>query len=446
MVETEAADGHSMDEAATALIETSERPRWTPRALLDHLAVAVVVVDADVRLLYANRVASMFFGEDPEDWIDRDVFQFVHPDDSSAVHTALERTSARPGPSLPLILRARASNGDYSWIELIGDNQLGNPEINGIVLTLRDGSSQVAAEDLFRSAFESAPYGLAVVAPDGSYRRVNRALCELMGYPAEVLLTKTFQDLTHPDDLDADLEYVNQMLAGEIDSYTMEKRYLDPGGEIVWVELKVSLVHDPNGQPVHFVSQVVDIGDRKREEDRLKLQSMSDELTGLPNRRALDHALAATLLHGRGTTTVLFCDLDNMKFVNDTIGHNAGDRLLQVTAARIRGAMRPEDTVARFGGDEFVVVVTNSEGSPSEASLARRIQKAVEQPVTLGSQAVIPRISVGFATSRPNEQDEWSLLDRADAAMYAAKPGHGEPELRLSGRSSLVVSAAHLHG
>jgi len=434
-----------MDGATAALIETSERPRWTPRALLDHLAVAVVVIDSDVRLVYGNRSASAFFGDDVGDWIGADVLRLVHPDDLSEARTALEQASSQPGPAPSLIVRLRSSTGDYQWIELSGDNQLDNPAIDGIVLTLRDGSSQVAAEDLFRSAFESAPYGLAVVAPDGSYRRVNRALCELMGYPAEVLLTKTFQDLTHPDDLDTDLEYVNQMLAGEIDTYTMEKRYLDPTGEVVWVELKVSLVRDPNGQPLHFVSQVVDIGDRKREEDRLKLQSMSDELTGLPNRRALDHALAATLRHGRGTTTVLFCDLDNMKFVNDTIGHNAGDRLLQVTAARIRGAMRPEDTVARFGGDEFVVVVTNSEGSPSEASLARRIQRAVEQPVTLGSQAVIPRISVGFATSRPNEQDEWSLLDRADAAMYAAKPGHGEPE-SVSSRSSLVVSGTHPRG
>jgi len=228
-----------MDGATAALIETSERPRWTPRALLDHLAVAVVVIDSDVRLVYGNRSASAFFGDDVGDWIGADVLRLVHPDDLSEARTALEQASSQPGPAPSLIVRLRSSTGDYQWIELSGDNQLDNPAIDGIVLTLRDGSSQVAAEDLFRSAFESAPYGLAVVAPDGSYRRVNRALCELMGYPAEVLLTKTFQDLTHPDDLDTDLEYVNQMLAGEIDTYTMEKRYLDPTGEVVWVELKV---------------------------------------------------------------------------------------------------------------------------------------------------------------------------------------------------------------
>lgn len=127
------------------------------------------------------------------------------------------------------------------------------------------------SEARFSSAFEYAPIGIALVAPDGRWIKVNRALCELVGYSPEEMQTKTFQDLTHPDDLQADLNFVRQMLASEIPSYQMEKRYFHKSGRVVWIGLSVSLVRDSEGQPLYFISQIQDITERKRAEEELKL-------------------------------------------------------------------------------------------------------------------------------------------------------------------------------
>ena len=126
------------------------------------------------------------------------------------------------------------------------------------------------SEDLFRLAFDDAAIGMALVAPDGKWLKVNRALCEIVGYSQTDLLATTFQEITHPDDLEADLGYVSQMLASEIRTYQMEKRYFHSSGHIVWILLSVSLVRDKNQQPLYFISQIQDITPRKQAEARLK--------------------------------------------------------------------------------------------------------------------------------------------------------------------------------
>jgi PAS domain S-box-containing protein len=135
---------------------------------------------------------------------------------------------------------------------------------------VRDRAAARESEERFRSAFDDAPIGMALVAPDGRWIQVNRALCEIVGYSEEELLVRTFQDITHPDDLDADLAQVRQVLAGEIKGYQMEKRYFHKNGEVVWVLLSVSLVRDPAGRPLYFVSQIQDIRARKQAKEELE--------------------------------------------------------------------------------------------------------------------------------------------------------------------------------
>lgn len=127
------------------------------------------------------------------------------------------------------------------------------------------------AEERFRSAFDNAPIGMALVGPDGRWLKVNRAICEITGYSETALLTRTFQSITHPDDLDADLAYVRRMLAGEIRSYQMDKRYYHADGHIIWVSLSVSLVRDAGGEPLYFISQVKDITHRRAAEESQRL-------------------------------------------------------------------------------------------------------------------------------------------------------------------------------
>lgn len=122
---------------------------------------------------------------------------------------------------------------------------------------------------LFQNAFEFAAIGMALVSPEGKWLQVNRAICEITGYSEAELLERTFQDITHPDDLEADLENVRKMLAGEIKTYQMEKRYLHKNGSVVWILLSVSLVRTKSGEPLFFIGQIQDITRQKASEEKL---------------------------------------------------------------------------------------------------------------------------------------------------------------------------------
>jgi PAS domain S-box-containing protein len=127
----------------------------------------------------------------------------------------------------------------------------------------------LTSDSLFQNAFELAAIGMALVSPEGKWLRVNRSICEITGYTEPELLARTFQDITHPDDLDLDLANVRKMLAGEIKTYQMEKRYFHKNGSIVWVLLSVSLVHNKSGAPLFFISQIQDITRRKQSDQQL---------------------------------------------------------------------------------------------------------------------------------------------------------------------------------
>jgi PAS domain S-box-containing protein len=137
-------------------------------------------------------------------------------------------------------------------------------------------------DSLFQSAFEFAAIGMALVSPEGKWLQVNRAICEITGYSEAELLERTFQDITHPDDLEADLENVRKMLAGEIKTYQMEKRYLHKNGSVVWILLSVSLVWTTSGEPLFFISQIQDITRQKASEE--KLAKASGEIKRLQER------------------------------------------------------------------------------------------------------------------------------------------------------------------
>src|SRR5918999_3890079 len=120
------------------------------------------------------------------------------------------------------------------------------------------------SEERFRSAVQYSAIGMAIVATDGRFLEVNPALCRIVGYTSEELLARTFQDLAHPEDLEADLRFVRQLLAGEIETYQMEKRYFHKDSRVVWILLTVSLVRDAEGDPLHFIAQIQDLTERKQ--------------------------------------------------------------------------------------------------------------------------------------------------------------------------------------
>lgn len=283
------------------------------------------------------------------------------------------------------------------------------------------------SEERFRDILEHAPIGMAVVSLEGHFLRLNRALCDIVGYSREELEQLTFHQITHPEDLDADLANVEKLLAGEINAYQMEKRYLRKGGQPVWVQLTGSLLRDASGAPLHFIAQIEDITERKANQERFRQLAYYDTLTGLPNRRLLMDRLALALTQARRyqrAVAVMFMDLDHFKQINDTWGHDVGDELLRVVASRLEHCVRSVDTVSRQGGDEFVLVLSEIAHPRDAALVAENILKALSEPITAHSQALQITTSIGIAIYPDHGSDgAEELMKKADTAMYAAKRG-----------------------
>lgn len=304
-----------------------------------------------------------------------------------------------------------------------------NEVIGGYVLSL-DVTQQRAADDLrrqFETAFEDAPIGMALVELDGTFMKVNRALCEITGYENGELLAKTFQEITHPDDLDADEAFIRQVLAGDIERYSMDKRYFTAKGEEIWVSLFVSLVRGVDGEPLYFLSQIKDISDRKRMEDSLHRLADHDPLTGLWNRRRFEEELSRQVARSQRygeRAAYLLMDLNDFKPVNDAHGHKAGDQLLVAIAEALSKRLRESDSLARIGGDEFAVLLSNV--SKTQANLlAEELRRAVElTTISVPGGTVGVTASIGVALMDDTVKSDDAVFVEADQAMYRAKPPH----------------------
>jgi diguanylate cyclase (GGDEF)-like protein/PAS domain S-box-containing protein len=302
----------------------------------------------------------------------------------------------------------------------------------------------------FQFAFESGVSGMAIAAPDGRFLKVNRALCEMTGHAAHELLALDFQSITHPEDLVADLDQQRAMLDGAADVYETEKRYLHRDGHEVWVQVGVTAVRGADGRVQYFISQTHDVTTRRRFEDELAHQALHDPLTGLPNRALfvdrLRHALVRLRRHS-GEVTVLFVDLDRFKLVNDGMGHAVGDAVLLEAASRLSATARAEDTVARFGGDEFTILCENA-GEDEARLVAERILAAFVRPFEHDEREFHLSASVGIRVTDDASSTPDSLLRDADIALYASKE-HGraraevfDSQTRMDGIDLLATEQA----
>ena len=490
------------------------------------------------------------------------VLDYVHPDDLPHVLEETEKALSEGGVATNRTeYRFRHKDGSWRWVESAGTYLLDDPHVKGVVVQTRDITERKRteealreAEERFRRSFDDAAIGMALVGTDGRFLRTNRSLCDMLGYREVELLGKTFQDITHPDDLDADLDQVRRMLVGEIRTYQMEKRYFHKEGHVVWALLSVSMVHDEEGEPLYFVSQIQDISERKRAEqkirdaeqryrtlveqipavtyidpvddpdtslytspqieqmlgytpqewqneklwpkrlhpddrerilaadkrfeagggepfreeyrllakddsvvwvreeavlvrdeageplywqgvfydlterkaleERLHYQAFHDSLTDLPNRQLFMDRLGQALRRTRrwhNQVAVLFMDLDGFKVVNDSLGHEVGDLLLTVVAQRLRRCLRPEDTLARFGGDEFVMLIEAVDDPAQAVRVAERITEELRRPFIIEGRDLYVIASIGISLGDARTHDPDDLLREADTAMYRAK-------------------------
>lgn len=229
----------------------------------------------------------------------------------------------------------------------------------------------------------------------------------------------------HPDDLGQLKADLANHLAGRTPHFINEHRLMSKTGSYRWVLTRGLAVRNKTQAPHRLTGSLTDFTDRKMAEERLQHDAMHDLLTGLPNRAylfdQLRRAIERTRRHGDYLSAVLFIDLDRFKIINESLGHDSGDQLLYATARRLEGCLRPEDTIARFGGDEFAVLLDNIQHSSQAAQVASRILEMLIQPFSIGGQDVFISASIGIALTSSNYERAEDMLRDVDTAMYQAK-------------------------
>ena len=279
---------------------------------------------------------------------------------------------------------------------------------------------------LRQRAIDASSNGIMIVdttLPDHPIVDVNPAFEQITGYPSEEVLGRNARFLSRDDEKQMGMDEIRAALREQRDGQAVVRNYRKDGS-LFWNELSIAPVRDDGGKVTHYVGIINDITEQKRYEEQLEYQANHDELTDLPNRNLLSNLLGQSVLYAqryRRELAVLFIDLDYFKFVNDSLGRSVGDRLLKTMAERLRGCVRSADTVARHGGDEFVVVLTDLEKSEDVAPVAQKIRDSLALPTLTDGQELVTSCSIGISVYPKDGDDAQTLLKNADAAMFRAK-------------------------
>lgn len=407
--------------------EQSRRQEERFRLIIENTSEGIWQLDANHRTVFCNERLAEMIGCEVVDLIGRSLGDIVSND---AVIDARLRTKG-PGDRTLQEVNLRHVNGNGITVMLAaaalgheGRTYDGSLVIVSDLSDLRETEHRLhTIEQQFQTVFERAPIGISIVGVDGHMVEVNEALAAMAGYEREELVGKHSFLLVSEHDRERAATVVSGLLEADGPHATMEYRMHVKGGVERWVRSDTSIVHDDEGAVLYRVTLTTDITEKRRFEEHLVHEASHDHLTGIPNRallrELLEQAAARTQRHD-GTMAVMFVDLDHFKAVNDGMGHAAGDEVLVEAARRITVALRVGDVVARYGGDEFVVVCEDAGSEDDALEIADRLRTSLTQPfVVEGGEARIGA-SIGIVLSDGTDDID-RLLDHADQGLYRAK-------------------------
>jgi diguanylate cyclase (GGDEF)-like protein/PAS domain S-box-containing protein len=300
----------------------------------------------------------------------------------------------------------------------------------GVVIVFRDVRARLAAEDKlkqseerFRSAFDFAPVGMALISLDNRFLQVNAAIRALLGRSEGELVGADQALFSLGTDLANEGSLLYQLISGQSTSVQFEKRYRNKRGQSIYSLVSVSLLRQ-KAEPLCYLWQVHDLTERKNAEFRLAHLAHFDPLTGLANRAWLGEEVARQIILARRHQTrfaVVILDLDHFKQVNDSLGHDAGDEMLQLIATKLRGSVRETDSVARLGGDEFVMLLPEIHTADDVLVVTGKVQAECAKPAAISGHEISVGISLGVSLFPDDATDFRTLLRYADSALYQAK-------------------------
>ena len=350
-------------------------------------------------------------------------------------------------------------DGEEKWVLERGIgryDESGQPIIEGHIEDITDrvlGQIHLAETELrYRSIFENSVIGMFQSTETGRYLAANTALATLYRFAGPEALIASLSDIG--TDLYVDplrrAEFKRQIqCTGRVVDFESEVRCHD--GQHIWIAESAHAVRAPDGALLYYEGTVEDITERRRYQSILQHQAMHDPLTGLANRNLLHDRLEQAIQQARrssGQVALAFIDLDNFKVINDSLGHAAGDQLLIEVANRLRAILRGVDTVVRYGGDEFVLIIGEQASAEATGQLLERLLASIQAPWRLAGHALRINCSVGVARYPQDAGDLEGLLRVADMAMYHAKEsGKGQfrfytPELNQAAQERFVLETA----
>jgi len=365
----------------------------------------------------------------------------VHPDDVVRVSDDLQAALASGGTDWSAQYRLRCANGDYALVEDRGTilrDAAGHPvrAVGGILDVTRRRRDEADLR-LLRRAVEATENGIVIAdacAPDQPIVYVNPAFARITGYPAAEAIGRNCRFL-QGEERDQAARPAIRAAIGQAREIRVQLRNYRRDGSPFWNELRMAPVRDQDGQLTHFVGILNDVSERRRAEEALAHRATHDELTGLPNRELVMERLADAVARATGDggcVGLVFVDLDDFKLINDSLGHASGDEVLRTVGRCLQAALQPGDTVGRFGGDEFVLVLS----APDRDAVARAtagVFEALSQPMDIGAASLQVTSSIGYCCHPDDGDDPALLLRHADQAMYQAKQ---------QGRNCVVVYRA----
>ena len=357
--------------------------------------------------------------------------EITHPDDRARVRDCIN-SAGHGGQRFTVEYRITTQSGPIKWVIERGitvSDEHGTMVIEGFIADITAQremlEAQEQAELRYRSIFEHASEGIFQTTRDGHYLAANPALAKIYGYVSPEELMANLTDIgSRLYVADGQREVFHRLMETHGKVLNFEAEIYRRDGSRIWISENAHTVRNPQGEFIYYEGTVQDISERKLHQGQLKHQANHDRLTGLPNRILLTDRIEQGIAHATRQghhLALVFIDLDNFKFINDSLGHFAGDELLKVTAVRLTGCLRGSDTIARLGGDEFVLLINDPDDVSTLISLLERILQVIGCPIVLAGREFQVSASLGVAMFPDDGCDAQSLLKHADVAMYCAK-------------------------